>query len=235
MSHVSTRTLSANATVVMALKQAISDGTYPPGALLPAEEELVRRIGVSRVPLREGIKQLEAMGWLRIERGTGTRVTPPDFSVIEPTVEFLARFEVLRFGHVHQLRRIVEVEVAADLARNHPVDLVQRLRAANGEIASDTAKPEGYVDADLRFHDLLLDASPNPLFPRLMAGFRKYMTLSRRLSFSGPEAVLETVRAHEAVIAAIERGDADGARAAMLDHLTVTAAQLGIDGAPKPT
>jgi DNA-binding FadR family transcriptional regulator len=214
----------------MAIKQSITDGTYALGALLPPEDDLVQKLGISRVSLREGIKQLEAMGWLRIERGTGTRVTCPDFSVIESTVEYLARFEVLRFGHVHQLRRMVEVEVAADLARARPAGLVEALRAANADIAKDPTKPEGYVDADVRFHDLLLEHSPNPLFPRLMAGFRKYLTLSRRMSFAGPEAVAETVRAHEAVIAAIERGDVEQARLEMLKHLTVTGEQLGIDG-----
>jgi len=84
--------------------------------------------------------------------------------------------------------------------------------------------------ADVRFHDLLLQYSPNPLFPRLMSGFRKYMTLSRRMSFAGPEAVVETVRAHEAVIAAIERGDRELAQREMLKHLTVTGEQMGLNG-----
>lgn len=221
--------LSANATVVLALKQGIIDGTWPPGSLLPPEDGLARWLGVSRVPLREGIKQLEALGWLRIERGNGTRVTAPDFTVIEGTLDFLHRYDVIGFQHLHQLRCLVEAEVARDLARDPPAGLVARLREVNAAIAADHHRPEGYVDADVRFHDLLLEASPNPLFPRLMAGFRRLLVQSRRMSFSGPEAVLAAVAAHEAVVARIEARDPEGARQAMESHLGQTARQLGLD------
>lgn len=220
--------LSANATVVLALKQGIIDGTWPPGALLPPEDELARRVGVSRVPLREGIKQLEALGWLRIERGNGTRVTAPDFTIIEGTFDFLHRYAVVDFQHLHQLRRLIEAEIVRDLARAPPTGLAERLREANAAIARDHDRPEGYVDADVRFHDLLLESSPNPLFPRLLAGFRRHLVLSRRMSFSGPAAVLAAVAAHEVIIVRIADRDPEGARLAMEDHLGQTARQLGL-------
>ncbi len=220
------KALSANAKVVLALKESILGGTYPPNTLLPSEEALVKQLGVSRVPLREGIKQLEAIGWLKIERGNGTRVVQPDFSVIEPTLDFLSRFEIVRFQHLHQLRRLIEIENIQDVARAQPTGLVGRLRDANALIERQHAEPAGYVDADVAFHDLLVAVSPNPLFPRLLAGFRKYMLLSRRLSFSGPEAVLDTVRAHEAIIVTIENGDPAAAKSAMEIHLQVTGEQL---------
>jgi DNA-binding FadR family transcriptional regulator len=220
------KVLSTNGKVVLALKEGILSGAYAVGSLLPPEDELIRQLEVSRVSLREGIKQLEALGWLRIERGNGTRVTQPGFQVMEATIDFLARFEVLRFEHLHQLRRVLEIENIQDVARACPAGLVAKLREANQSIARDRTRPEGYVDADVRFHDLLLEASPNPLFPRLMAGFRKYLLLSRRLSFAGPEAVLQTVEAHEGLIVCIERKDPDGARTAMEEHLRVTQEQV---------
>lgn len=220
------RVLSANARVVLALKDAILNGTYPIGSLLPPEDDLLRLLDVSRVSLREGIKQLEVLGWLFIERGNGTRVVEPGFTVMESTIDFLARFELIHFSDFHQLRRLIEVETAADLARQCPRGLIASLRTANAEIKAEHAQPSGYVDADVRFHDLLIEHSPNPLFPRLLAGCRKYLQLSRRLSFSGPAAVLETVKAHERIIASIERADPETARTAMADHLTVTAEQL---------
>lgn len=220
------RVLSTNGKVVLALKEGILSGQYAVGTLLPPEDELIRQLEVSRVSLREGIKQLEALGWLRIERGNGTRVAQPGFGVLEGTIDFLARFEILRFEHLHQLRRVIEVENVQDLARACPPSHIARLREANDLIGRNHTKPEGYVDADVRFHDLLLEGSPNPLFPRLMAGFKKYLLLSRRLSFAGPEAVLETVRHHETIIACIERRDPEGARRAMDDHLRVTQEQI---------
>jgi GntR family transcriptional repressor for pyruvate dehydrogenase complex len=220
------KVLSTNGKVVLALKESILSGGYPIGSLLPPEDELIRQLEVSRVSLREGIKQLEALGWLRIERGNGTRVTQPGFSVMENTIDFLARFEILRFEHLHQLRRVIEIETVQDLARSPPSGLVARLREANSLIVANHTTPAGYVDADVAFHDLLLEHSPNPLFSRLMAGFRKYLLLSRRLSFAGAAAVLETAAAHEAIIACIERRDVEASRRAMEDHLRITQDQI---------
>ena len=220
------KVLSTNGKVVLALKEGILSGAYAVGSLLPAEDELIHQLEVSRVSLREGIKQLEALGWLRIERGNGTRVVQPGFQVMENTIDFLARFEILRFEHLHQLRRVVEIEAVQDAARHATPAMVARLREANERIARDRARPEGYVDADVAFHDLLLEGSPNPLFSRLMAGFRKYQLLSRRLSFSGVEAVLETVAAHEAIIVAVERRDPAAAAATMQEHLALTQEQI---------
>lgn len=224
--HDASPILSAHGKVVLALKEGILNGTYPVGGLLPAEEELLQRLGVSRVSLREGVKQLEALGWLKVERGNGTRVTKPDFRVMESTIDFLSRFEIVRFHHLHQLRGLIEVENVADLAARTPAGFVVRLREANAAIRDNRTKPEGYIDADVHFHDLLLEGSLNPLFPLLMTGFRKYLLLSRRLSFAGPEGVLAAVEAHEVIIACIERGDAAAARLAMHEHLGITAQQL---------
>ncbi len=156
------KVLSTNAKVVLALKEGILSGTYAVGALLPPEDELIRQLEVSRVSLREGIKQLEALGWLRIERGNGTRIVQPGFTVIENTVDFLARFEILRFEHLHQLRRLIEIESVMDVARNATPALVARLRAANQLIAKNHTIPEGYVDADVAFHDLHPRACAQP-------------------------------------------------------------------------
>jgi len=223
---VPAKVLSTNGKVVLALKEGILSGGFPVGSLLPPEDELLRQLEVSRVSLREGVKQLEALGWLRIERGNGTRVVQPGFAVMENTIDFLARFEILRFEHLHQLRRVIEIEAVQDLARTVPEGLIARLRAANQEIIRNHTLPAGYVDADVRFHDLLLEHAPNPLFSRLMLGFRKYLLLSRRLSFAGAEAVLETAAAHERIIACIEGHDVDAARRAMEDHLRITQDQI---------
>jgi DNA-binding FadR family transcriptional regulator len=220
------KVLSTNGKVVLALKEGILSGTYAVGTLLPPEDELIRQLEVSRVSLREGIKQLEALGWLRIERGNGTRIVQPGFTVVEHTVEFLARFEILRFEHLHQLRGLIEVEAAGEVARISTTAMVARLREANEAIARDHTRPAGYVDADVAFHDTLLESAPNPLFARLMSGFRKYLVLSRRLSFAGVEAVLDTVKAHHHIIDAIAAHDADGASTRMRDHLTSTLDQI---------
>ena len=60
--------------VYSALRNRILTGEYPPGARVPISK-VARELGVSAVPVREGIKRLEAEGLLRFETHKGATVT----------------------------------------------------------------------------------------------------------------------------------------------------------------
>lgn len=201
------------------IKQQILAEAWTVDQFLPTEDELVDACAVSRAAVREAVKQLEVLGWLRIERGNGTRVCKPDFACLAHTVEYLARRDQLRFEHVAALRRLIETEVAAELARHCPHRVIQELYAMNQRILDHRDSPVGYIEADVAFHDCLLSNAANPLYPLLMAGFRDYLILSRRLSYQGRPAVERSARDHIAIIKAIELQDEDEARALMSAHL----------------
>jgi DNA-binding GntR family transcriptional regulator len=55
------------------LKDLISEGAYPPGNVL-TEQTLARELGVSRTPIREAIRRLEADGWVSTIPGRGALV-----------------------------------------------------------------------------------------------------------------------------------------------------------------
>ena len=61
--------------VYVALRGWIADGTYPPGARLPAEPELCRAFGVSRITLRRAVGELVGQGELVRRQGSGTFVS----------------------------------------------------------------------------------------------------------------------------------------------------------------
>ena len=227
--HTPTKPVSASAKVCGLLKERILNGEFAIGSFLPPEEELVRSLDVSRASLREGIKQLEALGWLRIERGNGTRVTQPDFTVIESSLEFMARFELLRFKDVHALRRIIELEAVSEVTRHATADIIQDLREANNKIAEQRNESAGYIDADVAFHNCLISACPNPVYAYIMQGFQSYLALSRQMSYAGPESTKNAIKAHDRIIDAIESGDVEAARTALCDHFDVTESQFKRD------
>ena len=57
-----------------AIRRAIIEGTYPAGARLP-EEELSERIGVSRTPIRQALRQLEHQGHVELRPRRGAWVS----------------------------------------------------------------------------------------------------------------------------------------------------------------
>ncbi|MGE4241463.1 GntR family transcriptional regulator [Ramlibacter sp.] len=74
-SHVSRRAQAPlYATLARHLAQAIEDGTYPVGSLLPTEIALSEQHGMSRQTVREALRQLTTQGLLLRQPGVGTRV-----------------------------------------------------------------------------------------------------------------------------------------------------------------
>ncbi|MGH2485404.1 MAG: GntR family transcriptional regulator, partial [Ktedonobacterales bacterium] len=72
--------------VTALLLREIEQGRLPPGALVPPEVELARRLGVSRHTMRAGIEALVREGRLERRRGRGTIVRQP------PVQQSLTRF-----------------------------------------------------------------------------------------------------------------------------------------------
>jgi DNA-binding GntR family transcriptional regulator len=69
--------------VAAALRDAIVDGTYPVGSLLPTEDALCERFSVSRYTVRAALRLLRDDGLVHSRRGAGTFVAPPPASVAD--------------------------------------------------------------------------------------------------------------------------------------------------------
>src|SRR5699024_918890 len=67
------RTISSE--IVSIIKDNLLRGALKPGDKLPTEKELMEQLGVSRTPVREAVKILEAIGVIQIKRGEGMFIT----------------------------------------------------------------------------------------------------------------------------------------------------------------
>ena len=214
--------------IVETIIEGIANGHLPIGSPLPAESALCKEIGFSRVALREAIKQLEVLGFLRIERGNGTVVTRPDFQCIGMIVESLGRTNQVSLKDLHELRMMIEVEAVGMVAAYGDSALVARLEQILDEAERNIDKELGYVDLDFKFHKEILEACPNKLLPMLMAPFDSYLKKSRKLSFTGVEAARNTMHIHREIVVGIRQKDPDKARAIMKEHLLKTARDLNL-------
>jgi GntR family transcriptional regulator len=75
------------------LKQALEDGRWAPGELLPSEAELEAAFGVSRTVIRKALDVLEGDGQVYRVKGKGTVVSPPKFryEAVAAAQEWLGR------------------------------------------------------------------------------------------------------------------------------------------------
>src|SRR5215475_11563901 len=85
---------SKNELVYQRLRTAIIHGEYQPGSRLVIDQ-LAAELGVSQIPIREAVRQLEADGFVTIEPYTGTTVTDINANLIVEIFALLESFEVI--------------------------------------------------------------------------------------------------------------------------------------------
>jgi DNA-binding GntR family transcriptional regulator len=84
---------SKNELVYESLKQAIINGDYKPGSRLVIDQ-LAIELGVSQIPIREAVRQLEADGFVTIEPHSGATITEISASLIYEIFGLLESIEV---------------------------------------------------------------------------------------------------------------------------------------------
>ena len=194
------------------------------GDRLPTERELCEQLQVSRTALREGLKELQAMGVIETRHGDGSFVSK--ISVDELFTINSVRLQVIEINpeellHITEVRFLIEGETALLAAKQAtPVQLeaiehqLQRLIAAGG-VGPKSLKP------DLMFHIEIAVASGNIIYPKLL---RLLMNLTMRyrdeIIDDFPEPYTgATIEVHQRIFDAIEAGAGHEARAAMREHL----------------
>lgn len=152
--------LTRHRSVVDQLGRAIVKGSLGPA--LPVEDELAASLGVSRGALREAMRALTAKGLIEVRPRTGTRVRDPrEWNRLDPDVIawWWAADPDAVFGHVQQLRALLEPAAAAWAAERADPGTTAALRDA----ATRMVRGDDVLRADVDFHLGLLRMTGNPL------------------------------------------------------------------------
>lgn len=217
----------------------IAAGEWPVGTPLPGEHALAVELGVGRSTVREAVRALTSRGLVRARQGAGVFVTAST-----PTPDWDDLLVRTRVADVVEARVAIEVQAARlAAARRTPADL-DALRDAlaarrEAETASERAPDDGaYVDADLRFHAAVVDASHNPVLVELFAAFapRVRAGMLDLLALAGPGSSHHHDQdAHVAIASAVEEREPDAAGSAASEHLQAVLDALAGDASTTKT
>jgi len=181
-------------------------GRLAPGIALE-EEELARQFGVSRTPVREAIRQLEAIG-LAVAR-------PHRGAVVAPiTGERLDEM----FAVLGELEAVCARECATRMTggeRSALSALHERMRRAvrDGEL-------EAYAGLNDSFHDAIGNGSSNGFLTDLTLSVRARLQPFRKAQFyASLERLSQSWAEHDRVVTAILQGSGPAAENAMRDHI----------------
>ena len=192
------------------IEDAIRSGDFGPGERLPSERELVETFGVSRVSVREAIRSLEALGFVKVYQGRGVFVADRRSGLGEPIARWLDlhRDEVLELLGV----RGALDEYAAQLAvENYEPGKIAEIAAANEVFTTaveSSAPTEELVPLDIDFHIAIAEASGNRLLYDLLSDLHSYLAESRYLAFTPVGRPALSASEHALIVEAIKARDA---------------------------
>lgn len=197
------RTLAAM--ITDRLRQAILDGTQPAGTQL-RQDALGEEYGVSRIPVREALFQLEAEGLVRIVPQKGAIVS--DLSLDE-------------VNDVFDLRVILEPRMLASSAPHFTAgdfetltDVQNRFEAA---IADRNISEWGLLNAE--FHMALYVHANQPRTKSIVVALLQTSDRYTRMQLSTPEAMATAQAEHAHLITLCRSGKIDDACQFLIRHL----------------
>jgi DNA-binding FadR family transcriptional regulator len=195
----------------------IARGEFRPGDRLPPERDLSRKLKVSRPVVREAMLALELAGLVDVRTGAGTYVKAASRAPVRLFNSGPSPFELLA------ARRLIEGEVAALAATTATKEDLSALNATLEALKRATAAGETGVEPDRRFHIRLAESTRNAVLAEIVSQLWDGMTgpiLNRFHELTNrPGKHRTNIADHQAIIQAVERGDAVGARRAMTAHV----------------
>jgi DNA-binding FadR family transcriptional regulator len=208
----------------------IMRGELKPGDLIPADD-LSAELGLSRTVIREAVKVLAAKGLVEARPKTGTRVRPRSaWNLLDPDVlawRSDATSDGEFFRNIVELRRVIEPEATRLAAQRATATEIATIEAVFREMEAAVDDVDVYMESDLRFHELILEACHNELLAymagTMRAAFRALFiaTLPRSRNTS-----LRATALHGGILAAVAAGDSEAAEARMRELIEDTARRL---------
>lgn len=208
--------------VIEEIQRMMDSGELKEGDKLPNQNELARRLGVSRPSLREALHTLTLIGAIEQKPGRGTiikarhsiqladQLAPPLVTDATTTLELM------------ETRRIIEVATAGLAARRATTQEKQALGGLIREMAQAQAAEnvQLYTELDISFHVQVARASHNRFLLYQFVTIRGFMEQFMRESFGIlPGLLRRSLKYHTDITRAISAGDAKRAAGSMERHI----------------
>lgn len=207
------------------LMEYIKENNLKPGDRLGTEMEMAKRMGVSRGTIRGVIKILVARNVLEVRQGSGTYVSDGKAMLSgDPLALELIPNQFKLTWDLHQIRMMLEPEIAYMAAKNITDEQLDRLREMCDEMERLSAQRKERMPLDVEFHVFLAESCGNLVMPKLIPVLKQGVELF--IKYTHREATPESVAKHRDILEALEARDPQWAKDMMLMHLTYNSQEL---------
>lgn len=206
--------------VYQSILAGITNGVYQPNMKLPSETQLSTQFGVSRPVVRTALARLKRENFIVSRQGAGSFVsaaqakTPLGFAPVETIADIQRCYEY---------RLTIEPHAAAHAALRRNSVALEGIASALDALDQATRQGVHRDDVDFTFHLAIAEASNNHYYRHSMLALQAHIAVGMHIhgvSLMGPKAGLDYVlEEHRQIFRAIEAGQPDAAKDAMIAHL----------------
>lgn len=205
--------------VVAQLRDNILSGQFKAGDRLPSERDLALDFEVSRVAVREALRNLEHSGFVCIRQGAtgGTFVQELTFDHLTMSFVDLFLAEKISIQELYHVRLLNEPEIARLAAQHVTPEDADRLRRALDEEEKPSQSMEEDIHRKTTVHFILAEMCRNRFFEVLV---RALMAVTRQVVLAGSPDFnyIHPAGMHRPVVEAVLKGKPEEAAEAMRFH-----------------
>lgn len=205
----------------------IARGILKPGDKLPPELEMNESFGISRLSLREAMKLLEAKGYIESRGRKGKFITDGADHGLETRIGDMLSVDHKKIWELLAVRRVIDSEaarLAARYADKHQISGLKSFQTETEKIGIDRlldTSEGGKLYA--KFYTDLADATNNTIFAHIMKSISQLLNGALPYSRGKLREVKNVGRIfyerHLKIIEAIEEGNGEKAKQAVIDHI----------------
>jgi GntR family transcriptional regulator, transcriptional repressor for pyruvate dehydrogenase complex len=210
------------------IREAIVSGKVTMGSELPSEKELTRELGVGRSTVREALRILQAQGLLSGAETVSTKRLRVSKEHIL-TAAAVAMTAVLQLGQVPltdlvELRLLIEGAAIENACKKPDEASLEQANQALQVMLAPEVSVEAFREADLKFHQNLVQASGNTAFLMVMGVLRKAILTHLGDALAREPHAAQTMGTlaleHQAILDAVTERKAKRARKLLMDHIS---------------
>jgi GntR family transcriptional regulator, transcriptional repressor for pyruvate dehydrogenase complex len=206
--------------------EGIERGRLRAGSSLPKESELAEQLGISRPTLRQGLRVLQDVGYLRVKPGKGGGISI--VSDLVPTAEISRGIALEEEAIIETLhaRRVLEGAItfaAMQAASEEDFDEIEHTISLTREHLGDRY---AVMKTDAMFHRAVLRACRNHLLSESMRGLSRSMAPIRDSYRGGLDSDRQTLDIHARQLVAMRAGDAVTLTIVLHEHFCMLEEEL---------
>ena len=209
---------------VRTFTETLAGEQFNAGDTIPSEGEIADRFGISRTIVREGMREISALGLITKRQGARSTVAPMEnWDLLNKHLLLILlnvdgkRQEILR--GLLSLRLGIECQAAVEAALHADQQDLARMETQLAVMARSLEDQERFLQADDQLHRAVHAATHNVIFISTLKNIREVITIARSFTIVKLPAQHVALGQHRQLVRRIGERDPDGAHAAMKEHI----------------